>query len=127
MEIENAEWKTVLARGKKQDFQVLRMGWIGDYLDPNTFLELFQTDAGQNYGKYSNTEFDRLIQKAARMPAGPARSAELQKAEEIFVKQDQGIIPIYHYTNLNMIDTSVWGGWYSNTNDWHHPKYIYKK
>ncbi len=125
--IENAEWKTVLARGKEQDFQVLRMGWIGDYLDPNTFLELFQTDAGQNYGKYSNTTFDKLIQEAARMPAGDARLNKLEEAEKIFITQEQGIIPIYYYTNINMIDTDVWGGWYSSTQNWHHPKFIYKK
>ena len=125
--IENAEWKTVLARGKEQDFQVLRMGWIGDYLDANTFLELFQTDAGQNYGKYTNPKFDALIQEAARMPGGDARYNKLEEAEKIFIDQDQGVLPIYFYTNLNMIDMDVWGGWYSATQDWHHPKFIYKK
>ncbi|MBT3271725.1 MAG: peptide ABC transporter substrate-binding protein, partial [Spirochaetales bacterium] len=39
IKIENTEWKTVLARGKEQDFQIMRLGWIGDYQDPNTFLE----------------------------------------------------------------------------------------
>ena len=112
--IENAEWKTVLDRGKNQDFQILRMGWIGDYQDPNTFLELFQTDAGQNYGKYSNPKFDELIQKAARMKAGAERFKALQQAEAIFIAQDQGIIPIYHYTNLDLIDTAKWGGWYTD-------------
>ncbi len=127
MTIENVEWKTALSRGRKQDFQLLRMGWIGDYLDPNTFLELFQSHSGSNYGKYSNPEFDRLIQEAARMSAGAARTAKMKQAEEIFVKQDQGILPIYHYTNLNMIDLDKWGGWYNTATDWHHPKYIYKK
>ena len=127
MSIENAEWKTVLARGKEQDFQVLRMGWIGDYIDPNTFLELFQTDAGQNYGKYSNPEFDKLIQEAARMAPGPERMAKLAKAEEIFIVQDQGIIPIYFYTNMDLIDTGKWGGWNATILDWQPPKFIYKK
>jgi oligopeptide transport system substrate-binding protein len=127
MSIENVEWKTVLARGGQQDFQVLRMGWIGDYQDPNTFLELFQTDAGQNYGKYSNARFDELIQKAARMKAGPERFAALKQAEEIFILQDQGIIPIYFYTNLHLVDTSKWGGWYETTTDWHPPKAFFKK
>ena len=125
--IENVEWKTALARGGKQDFQILRMGWIGDYQDANTFLELFQTDAGQNYGKYSNAEFDALIQKAARMEPGAARFAVLKQAEDIFITQEQGIIPFYFYTNANMIDTDIWGGWYSTATDWHHPKFIYKK
>jgi oligopeptide transport system substrate-binding protein len=127
MSIENAEWKTVLARGKEQDFQVLRMGWIGDYIDPNTFLELFQTDAGQNYGKYSNAEFDKLIQEAARMAPGPERMAKLAKAEEIFIVQDQGIIPIYFYTNMDLIDTGKWGGWNATILDWQPPKFIYNK
>jgi oligopeptide transport system substrate-binding protein len=125
--IENAEWKTVLDRGKNQDFQILRMGWIGDYQDPNTFLELFQTDAGQNYGKYSNKTFDELIQKAARMKAGADRFKTLQQAEAIFIAQDQGIIPIYHYTNLDLIDTAKWGGWYRTSYGWHPPKFIFKK
>jgi oligopeptide transport system substrate-binding protein len=125
--IENSEWKTVLDRGKNQDFQILRMGWIGDYIDPNTFLELFQTDAGQNYGKYSNKTFDGLIQKAARMKAGTERFKALQQAEAIFIAQDQGIIPIYHYVNQDMIDMAKWGGWNKTAYGWHPPKFIFKK
>ena len=127
VQIENAEWKTVLKRGYSQDFDLLFMGWLGDYLDPNTFLELFQTDAGQNYGKYSNREFDRLIQEAARLPDGPERTAKLAKAEEIFVEEDQAVIPIFHANNVNMIDTDRWEGWSNTILDWHPPKYIYKR
>jgi len=127
VQIENAEWKTVLKRGYTQDFDLLFTGWMGDYLDPNTFLELFQTDSGQNYGKYSNSEFDRLIQEAARMATGPERTAKLAKAEEIFIEQDQGVIPIFHPNNVNMIDTGSWGGWSNTILDWHPPKYIYKR
>jgi oligopeptide transport system substrate-binding protein len=125
--IENAEWKTVLARGKEQDFNILRMGWIGDYQDPNTFLELFQTNAGQNYGKYSNPEFDALIQQAATMPGGSERFDVLKKAEQIFIAQDQGIVPIYYYVNQDLIDLTKWGGWHPTIMGWHPPKYIYKK
>ncbi|MBN2533285.1 MAG: peptide ABC transporter substrate-binding protein [Spirochaetales bacterium] len=125
--IENAEWKTVLARGKEQDFNILRMGWIGDYQDPNTFLELFQTDAGQNYGKYSNPEFDALIRQAATMPGGTERFNVLKKAEQILIAQDQGIAPVYYYVNQDLIDLTKWGGWYTTIMGWHPPKYIYKK
>ncbi|MBN2552793.1 MAG: peptide ABC transporter substrate-binding protein [Spirochaetales bacterium] len=125
--IENVEWKTLLARGKEQDFQVLRMGWVGDYQDPNTFLELFQTDGGMNYGKYSNPKFDELLQSAARMPAGQKRLDTLREAEEIFITQDQGILPIYHYTNLDLIDLDKWGGWYGSVQGIHPWKFIYLK
>jgi oligopeptide transport system substrate-binding protein len=127
VKIENAEWKTVLARGANQEFQILRMGWIGDYQDANTFLELFQTDAGQNYGKYSNAQFDSLIKRASTMPGGAARFDVLKQAEEIFINQDMGIMPIYHYVNIDLIDTDKWGGWYPTTLGWHPWKFVYLK
>ena len=125
--IENTEWKTVLARGKEQDFQIMRLGWIGDYQDPNTFLELFYSFSGQNYGKYASTEFDELVAAAALLPDGPARNAKLLEAETIFIEEDQGIIPIYFYANHDLIDTDIWGGWYPTTMGNHPFKYIYKK
>ena len=127
VQIENSEWKTVLKRGFSQDFDLLFMGWIGDYIDPNTFLELFQTGAGQNYGKYSNKEFDNLIQEAARLPSGRERMAKLTNAEELFIEKDQAVIPVFHPNNVNMIDTEAWGGWSNTILDWHPPKYIYKR
>jgi oligopeptide transport system substrate-binding protein len=125
--IENVEWKTLLARGKEQDFEVLRMGWVGDYQDPNTFLELFQIDGGMNYGKYANPKFDELVQSAAKMPAGQKRLDTLRKAEDIFITQDQGILPIYYYTNLDLIDLGKWGGWYGSVQGIHPWKFIYQK
>lgn len=125
--IENAEWKTVLARGKEQDFNILRMGWIGDYQDANTFLELFLTESGQNYGKYSNARFDALIKEAAKMPGGKDRFDKLKQAESIFIAQDQGIIPLYYYVNQDLIDLDKWGGWHPTIMGWHPPKDIYMK
>jgi len=127
VQIENAEWKTVLARGGNQEFDILRMGWVGDYQDANTFLELFQTGSGQNFGKYSNPDFDRLIKRAATMPGGAARFAVLKQAEQILIDQDTAIIPIYHYVNIDLIDTDKWGGWYPTTLGWHPWKFIYLK
>jgi oligopeptide transport system substrate-binding protein len=127
VEISNNEWSTHLALGREQQFQIMRLGWIGDYQDPNTFLELFLTESGQNYGKYSNPKFDSLVKEAATMPDGPARTAKLKEAEEIFIVEDQGIIPIYFYSNLDLIDTDVWGGWYPTVMGNHPFKYIYKK
>ena len=103
------------------------MGWVGDYQDPNTFLELFLTESGQNYGQYSNPEFDRLIKAASTMPGGAARYETLKKAEEILIDQDQGMLPVYYYVNIDLIDTEKWGGWFPTTLGWHPWKFIYLK
>lgn len=125
--LENQEWATYLSNRNSGNFQVARAGWVGDYQDPNTFLDMFITGAGMNGGRYHNDKYDELISKAARMPAGEERFATLKEAENIFINEDQGIIPFYTYVSTNMIDTTKWGGWHTNTMDYHPVKEIYLK
>ena len=123
----NQEWKTYLSTRRQGDFQVARAGWLGDYQDPNTFLDMFITGGATNGGRYSNPEFDVLISKAATMADGPARMEVMQKAEKIFIMEDQGVMPIYYYVTKNMIDLDKWGGFDHNVLDIHPPKDIYLK
>ncbi len=123
----NQEWKTYLATRRNHDFDVARAGWVGDYQDPNTFLDMFVTGGAMNGGQYSNEEYDALIDKAATMDPGPARFETLRKAEKTFITEDQGILPLYWYVTQNMIDTDKWGGWHTNVMDYHPVKDIYLK
>ena len=124
LELENQEWATYLSSRNTGDFQVARAGWVGDYQDPNTFLDMFITGAGMNGGKYSNEIYDLLINEATTM-SGSDRMEVLLQAEHILINEDQAVMPIYYYTTNNMIDTSKWGGWYKNTMDNHPTKNIY--
>lgn len=121
----NQEWKTYLANKNAGNFDVVRAGWIGDYQDPNTFLDMFVTGGGMNGGKYSNKEYDALIKQAAegldkkgKLMKPAERMALLSKAEDIFITQDQGIMPIYHYVTKGMISKKV-VGWYTNVMNLH--------
>jgi len=126
LELENQEWATYLSSRNAGAFQVARAGWVGDYQDPNTFLDMFITGAGMNGGKYSNPVYDLQVTQAAYL-SGTDRLEVLMEAEYIMIVQDQAIMPIYYYTTNNMIDTSKWGGWYINTMDYHPTKDIYLK
>jgi len=117
--LENQEWGTYLASRRAGEFDIARAGWIGDYQDPNTFLDMFVTGGAMNGGRYSNTRYDELIEQAAQMPAGPERFDVLKEAEQLFIEQDMGVMPIYYYVNLNMIDLDKWSGWYANIMGWH--------
>jgi oligopeptide transport system substrate-binding protein len=127
VKLENQEWGTYLSNRNKGDFQVARAGWVGDYQDPNTFLDMFITGGGMNGGRYSNDDYDSLINEAARMTPGPERFATLMEAESIMINEDQANMPLYYYVTLNMIDTDKWGGWHTNTMDYHPTKDIYLK
>lgn len=126
--IENQEWATFIENRQNQNFQVARSGWQGDYVDPNTFLtDLLYSTSGNNDGKYSNPQFDALLDEASLMPDGQARYDKLREAEMIAFSEDMAVMPFYYYTRTNWIDTTEWGGWYKNVLDIHPIKNIYKK
>ncbi|PKL23424.1 MAG: peptide ABC transporter substrate-binding protein [Spirochaetae bacterium HGW-Spirochaetae-3] len=121
----NQEWTTFLdTRSNSHDFDIARAGWVGDYLDPNTFLDMFIIGSGNNDGLYANTEYDALIKKAATMAPGAERMATMQQAEALLITKDQAVIPFYHYVNQDMIDVTKWDGWYPNPLGAHEWKYI---
>lgn len=107
------------------DFDIARGGWVGDYFDPNTMLDLFVTGEAYDSGLYSNPDFDARID-AAKRATGEERMAILQEAEAILMR-DAPIIPLYHHINEDLIDTAVWGGWYPTPLGYHPWKYIYWK
>jgi len=88
------------------NYDVVSMGWIGDYMDPNTFLDIFVTGGGNNNTGYSNKSYDALIAKAKATADPKARMAILHAAEKI-VMTDMPILPIYYYTNPMLLSKHV--------------------
>lgn len=99
VQITSVPFKERLERGKSQRFDLLMSGWGPDYNDPMTFLDLFTTNNGFNRGKYSNPEYDQLIQKSNANPDFKERFEDLAKAEEILIN-DAAIVPLYYRTKI---------------------------
>jgi oligopeptide transport system substrate-binding protein len=105
--IENQEWavylKTMLPGSPDADKpDVYRMGWCADYPDENNWLnEVFNPQSGQNYAKYNNPEFTKLVEGAA-FEADPAKRQEMYKKAETIFADDAAIAPIYYYTYNRM-------------------------
>ena len=119
MDLQNMEWATFLAKRQANDFEIARDGWIGDYQDPSNFLELLKSDSGNNDGRYNNPDYDALLEKASKMPAGTERMQVLRDAETMMLDRDAAVIPMYIYVTQNLIDLDKWEGWYPNTLDLH--------
>ena len=99
--LENQEWATYTNGLGEHAFGVARLGWIADYNDPVTYLELMVTGNSYNYGLYSDESFDAAIASAKASLAGPDRDALLYGAEEtLFGEGGFPVCPIYYYTNL---------------------------
>lgn len=121
--LNNQEWKVYLDSTEKMDYQIARAGWIGDYPDPSTFLEMMTTGSGNNETGWSSPEYDELIRQAAHTIDPAARFEVFQKAEQILM-DEVPLIPIYTYTHPYLMTTSV-KGWYPTFNDDHSYNFVY--
>lgn len=61
----NQEWQSYLASGRAGDYDLMRAGWVGDYLDPNTFLDLWVSGGGNNQTGWGDPTYDALVRAAA--------------------------------------------------------------
>ena len=95
--LENVEFQVKLDREKAGDYDVSRAGWIGDYVDPMTFVDLFITDGPYNDSGFSNAEYDALVNTAKTTADQQVRFDAMRKAETIFM-DELAVMPIYFYT-----------------------------
>ena len=113
VKLENQEWAAFLETRKNGEYQIARNGWIADYNDPISFLDMWITGGGNNDAQYSNAEYDAAI-KEAKGSADPAvRMAAMHKAEDIIMGEDWALGPIYFYTQKYMLNTDVKGMYYT--------------
>jgi len=101
----NYEWKVHTDKLTAGDFEMARYAWCADYNEASTFLDLYASYSTNNDGKYSNAEYDKLLEDAKTM-TDP--NPNYTKAEEILAK-DMPIIPIYHYAKVDMIKPDIKG------------------
>ena len=119
----NQEEKVYFDSRRQMNYQVIRSTWIGDYVDPNSFLDLWVTNGANNQTGWSNTDYHRLIGEASQTGDQAVRYAAFQKAEAILL-EDAPILPVYFYTHAFLIRPSV-KGWYPTILDHHPYKYVW--
>jgi len=119
----NEEWKVFLQNRRfRAVTQVFRAGWIGDFNDAMTFLEVFQSRHGINDSGYANPAYDALLAQAAREP-DTARRRELLQQAEAMALADTPTLPLYGYVSRRMVKPWV-VGWAPNIMDHHPTRYM---
>jgi oligopeptide transport system substrate-binding protein len=116
-ELSNVEWKAFLDMQHRLEFDVTRRAWIADYNDPNTFIDMFVTNGGQNDTGFSNAEYDRLVREAGH-ERDPVRRMKMLHEAEAILMDELPIVPIYFYVTKNLWKPSVTGV-YENVRDTH--------
>jgi oligopeptide transport system substrate-binding protein len=113
------EYKTFLPAQSRLEYDLCRSSWIGDYNDPNTFLDMFLSGNPNNRTGWRNARYDALLQRA-NAATDPARRAQLlREVERILVEEEVPIAPLYFYTGFNLWDPQRWAGIHNNLRDEH--------
>jgi len=120
----NEEFKVFLqTREQKVLTQVFRGGWISDYADAYSFLNLFRTGHGGNDYGYSNTLYDSLLDEIAAERI-PSRRRRLMFEAERMLLAETPFVPVYTYVTKRMVNPRL-AGWESNVMDHHYSKNMF--
>ncbi|MEN0107910.1 MAG: ABC transporter substrate-binding protein [Pseudomonas sp.] len=112
LEIRVMEWAEMLKRAKNGEHDLVSAGWAGDNGDPDNFLTpMLSCEAaknGENYARWCNPEFQRLLEQARARTEPAERAALYEKALEIF-SQDQPWITLAHPKLFSVMRSNVEG------------------
>ena len=97
VQVENVDFQVKLDREKSGDFSISRAGWIGDYIDPMTFIDLWTSTGEFNDAKFSDARYDELVATAKSTADQKVRFDAMREAEKILM-DNMPIAPIYFYT-----------------------------
>jgi len=111
--IANQDWGVFLETRKDGDYYIARNGWIADYNDPITFLDMWLSTSGNNDAQYNNPDYDAAIQQAKSTSDPAGRMAAMHEAEDILMGEDWVLGPIYFYTIYYCKDPNLQGMYYT--------------
>lgn len=111
--LQNQDWNVFLKERKEGNYNIARHGWIADYNDPMSFIDMWLTGGGNNDAQYKNEEFDKYV-KAAKATSDPdERMENMHKAEDILIGEDNVVAPLYFYNNSYMMKPNIQGLYYT--------------
>lgn len=110
---------------QKGDFDVARAGWIADYSDPETFLEISLKADGHNYSNFDNAKFEDLMKAATAAGGKPEERFKLLSEAEKELIDSVGNIPLLYYNYHNIVSPKL-AGYEDNQMDRHPSRFISK-
>ena len=111
--LQNQEWNVFLNDRKEGNYSIARHGWVADYNDPMTFIDMFMTGGGNNDAKYENPAYDALVKAAKAEPDTSKRMQLMHDAEKILISDDNVVAPLYFYTSPYMMHDGLKGLYYT--------------
>lgn len=123
LKMQNQEARVQNDSMRSGNYQIGRFAWIGDYLDPSSFLELMTSTSGNNMTRWGSADYDRIFAEANQTEDTAKRYELYQQLEEILARECP-IVPVYFYARNRLRRPEV-KGWHGNLLDQHPLKGVY--
>ncbi|MDR1590839.1 MAG: peptide ABC transporter substrate-binding protein [Puniceicoccales bacterium] len=120
VKLQSVEWGVFLVERRQHQFDICRGGWVGDYNDATTFLNLLHSKNDNNHAQWNNEIYDRILAQAEEEKG--SRPQMLADAEMVTMNE-MPIIPLYFDSMCHLVSSRI-EGWYPNILDWHPLKFI---
>jgi oligopeptide transport system substrate-binding protein len=111
IKLDSQEWAVFQETRNQGNYEVARHGWIGDYVDPMTMLDMWHSKSGQNECGWKNAEYDKRIELAKKSGDQEERMKAMHEAEEILMTE-MPIVPVYYYTDMYLMNPKIKGFFY---------------
>ncbi len=108
----NQDWSVFGSNLNGGNYSISSAGFIADYNDPCSFLDMWSTGNGNNIIRFSNTDYDVDISAAKTTSNTAERMKDFHSAEDTLMNEN-AIAPLYFNTNMYMLDSSVKGMYYN--------------
>lgn len=110
VELVQQEWATFLNTRKNGDYQIARDGWIADFNDPISFLDMYISTSGNNNSQWKNAEYDALIEKVKASSDQEERMKLMHEAEAMLFK-DAILSPLFYQVDLFLLSPKLQGAY----------------
>lgn len=107
--LSNLDWKAYLKSVQTDPPPLFRLGILAPFSDPIQILEVFTSTSPFNYLKWSNADYDRIVEQVAGLKPGPEREAKIRQAQSILVDREAIAVPLYHYVQNHAVGPRVEG------------------
>ena len=118
IDVNIVEWKSFTPQRRSGNYQIARDGWVMDYDDPSNILNLTSTGNGNNSSKYSNPEYDALLEKAASEKDQKTRFDYFHQAEEMLMR-DMGVTPLLYYNEMYLQSDKIKDSYHTTDGIYH--------
>ena len=108
VEIQSMEWTAYMVAMQEEDYEIMGGGWIGDYIDPLTFLEMWTAGNGNNRTGWESEPFGAKLKESFKVTDPAIRNRLLREAEEILLA-DSPMTPISWWGKNYLLHPSVEG------------------